>query len=483
MSQGEVSLWIRVRDGFTAGFKAAAGATANFGKSVGDVARGASTAVGGELSRIWGALSNELSSLLGNIPGVSKLGGAIKGSITAAIGGAVAAGMGIKNLIDGISDEYRRLAKEMEQTGIEIAAKQAQILSKIKSSKTSEADNAISRDITGEIAQLEKKIAGLRSDIDGRNATDFAKSWWGGTQGMEEGYIQKLTNDVEALKQQKKFTDTRAGLRSSGDYSAEAQKVAENLTRNQEQAANAMADAARDIAMANNADEGGALQAESDRLKSAITDLYGKLNSGAMEWTDANRSALNGLVSDYKQTSISLIKFREQEAKSASDAEFKAGRDAAEKTKALVVAAEKKAGEERQKAMEAQGKALVGEAKRRGGLAIDAAQAAADRANFRNNPETFKQKLDAFIARREEKQAADKDNQKLLEREAKIREKLQRGIGLSKKDEQLLKDMSALRAGQRADAAAAAKKKQVEDAIINIEKKVESVLQASGGPN
>lgn len=470
MAEGEVSLWIRVRDGFTAGINSAKSALNGMVTSSADVARGASTAIGGELSRIWSAISSEMGRVLGDIPGVRKLGGALKGSIAAVMSGAVAAGMGIKSLIESIGEDYRRLAREMEQTGIEIAAKQEQIISKFKSSKTAESDVAIERDLTGEIAQLEKKIAAARQDIDSRGAIDYAKSWWGGTLSVEEENIRQMSEAVNTLKRQREMAKGRADTRTK-DETAGVGKDYEQFQKDRQD--KAAFDAASDK------EKQGILSRRAEEAQKKLAEAEAKTKDAGFKWTKETKDNLIELSKEVDSANGALAEVTERIKKS----EDERIRTINEEAYAYADAIAEHAAEARRAAMAERGKNILAQARGRGEAAIEAAQRMADRANFRNRPQTFKEQLDAFIARRDEQRAAVADNQKLLEREAKIREKLQRGIGISKKDEQLLKDMAQLRAGQRADAAAAARKKQVEDAIINLEKKVESVLQASGGPN
>lgn len=479
MAEGEVSLWIRVRDGFTAGINSAKSALNGMVTSSADVARGASSALGGELRRIWGGISDNLGRVLGDVPGVRKMVDILKNGQASIVGAAMAGATAIGAMIGKISARYAELAGEIEKTSLRIANKQEQLLSKFASAKTGEAFTALDRDLIGEISALEQELSTMRSQRKAGGLGGRAFEVLTGTSSLERAKETQLQNAIALLERQRTFAQSRAGTATQQAAEKEASKIAGEQLRNSQEAAVSMRDAARAIAMAANEDKEGALVAEADRLKAEIESLNRALSTGVAQWTNENRAALQSLVSDYERTSIDLIRFREKEAKDEADAKAKAAEESAKKQAEV----EKKAVKDRQKAMEKRGAEILAQAREKGDGAINAAQAAADRANFRNRPQTFKEQLDAFIARRDEQRAAVADNQKLLERESKIREKLQRGIGISKKDEQLLKDMAQLRAGQRADAAAAARKKQVEDAIINLEKKVESVLQASGGPN
>ncbi len=481
MSQGEVSLWIRVRDGFTAGFKAAGSAAGGFARQTTDVMRGAGTAIGGELKSIFGRLRGEIGGILGDIPGARKLEQGFKGSISALFGGAAAMGMGIKGVIDGISERYAELAREIEQTSLKIAAKQEQIISKLKSAKTGESFTAIERETIGEISALEQQLAGAKMERNKRGMVGNAWASVTGTKRAEKDQITQLENAIATLRIQRGFAGKQASRLVGSDAAAESDKAANEITRNQQQAAQTMAEAARDIAIARNPDEGGALRAEADRLKGAITDLSERLKNGLAQWDNANRSALQSLVNDYKQASISLVNFQEKSAKESADAEAKVKEESANEWADLEKTVAKKVADDREKAMKAEGSRLEAAATKQATEIQNKAKAAQDRALFQNRPQTFNERLQGFIERRDAAKDADKENRKVMEREAKLREKQWRGIGLSNRDAKFLKDLEQFRAAEKEAAKQAALAAKAEKHLEVIKDKIEKVLQAAGG--
>lgn len=496
MAEGEVSLWIRVRDGFTAGFQAATNGAKQMAGQIGDVARGASTALGGELKRIWGGIADNLAKVLGDVPGVRKMIDIIKEGKASIVGGAVAAAGALQQIISNISQRYGEVAKDIEQTSIKLAAKQEQLISKMRGAKTSESFTAIERDVVGEISQLEQELAGAKMERVKKGFFAGSYDKLTGVQGAENEKITQLENAIALLRRQRDFAASRAS-----DTVGESlrQKDAEERAKEYKNAASfseKSADAARRIEEANKSGEEkrSFLESEAERLRAAMEDLHSRMSNGTMQWTAENTAAINKMATDYADVSVKLATAKKKDAEEAEREREKTEKEAAEKVKKAERAALEKAGKERIKSAEKSADAAIAQAERIAEKQIAAAKGIADRANFRNRSETFKEKVDALVARREEAKQAAKENEKFREKEFKLREKMERGTQLKKADQQFLKDIAQQRAGQRADAAFAAKekaiqkelderRKKVEAAVLAIRDKVESVLQASGGPN
>lgn len=494
MAEGEVSLWIRVRDGFTAGINSAKSALNSMVASSADVARGASSAIGGELKRIWGGISDNLGRVLGDIPGVRKMADILRSGQASIVGGAMAGATAIYAMIEKISGRYAELAGEIERVSLRISSKQEQILSKFASAKTGEAFNAIDRDLIGEVSTLEQELSALRSKRAQRGIGSRMLETVSGTRGLEREKELQLQNAIKLLERQREFAKRRGGEMADDEQRKREAKAANEQLINSQQAAVSMRDAAKAIELAGSDDREKALSSEAERLKEEIESLNRALSTGVAQWTDENRSALQSLVSDYQRASVDLIKEREQKAKKDADEREKEEKEQARKVAKAQKEAAEKAGKKRIEAAEKAADAEIALAERIAEQQIAAAKAVADRFNFRDRRETFKEKVDALVARREEAKQAAKENREFREKEFKLREKVERGTQLKKADQQFLKDIAQQRAGQRADAAFAAKeaeikknlearRKQVEDAVLSIRDKVESVLQASGGPN
>lgn len=489
MAEGEVSLWIRVRDGFTAGFKSAVNATKTFAGQAADVARGASTTIGGELKSIWGRLSGELSQVLSDIPGLRKLSQGIKGSIGALFSGAAIIGNQIGNVIEGVANKYAEITRKINDQSIKFAAEQDQIQSKMRTGKTAESDEALARDIISKIKEVKRELADAEFEFEnvGMGGRAFGRAT--GTRGAEEGRIQALREQIALLERQKELARERGQDRAAAEKSEEAQAAAIKRT---EESAKAIAAATKEraglieaIAKAQG-DITAAQRTETDEQRRARLvrerDAAGRAIAGGADLQrmglDIDVAAMREAVETFRASSVEIAEMDKKAAEDKAQSERKAAEDRAKQSADLA----KKEEAARLDSLRKQGDALLTEAKRRGAAIANAADAAADRANFRNMPETFKEQLDAFVSRREAAKQAAEENKNLLEREARVREKLARGIGLSKKDEQLMKDLAGLRAAQKADAEAARRRKQVDDAIINTEKKIDQVLKASGGP-
>jgi hypothetical protein len=301
-----------------------------------------------------------------------------------------------------------------------------------------------------------------------------------GTSGLERAKDQQLQNAIALLDRQRKFAQSQSGKKIAEASEKEAAKVANEQLRNSQEAAVSMRDAARAIATASNEDKEGGLIAEADRLRAEIESLNRALSTGVAQWTNENRSALQSLVSDYQRTSVEIIKLREQDAKKTADAEAKIKEEAAKEWADLEKDVAKQVADERMKAMRTEGARLTAAATKQATDIQNRAKAAGDRALFLNRPQTFNERLQGFIERREAARESEKENRKALEREGRLREKQARGIGLSNRDAKFLKDIEAFRAAEKEAARQAAIAEKAEKHLEVIKDKIEKTLQAAG---
>lgn len=155
---------IRFKNDTKAGADAAAKTAFDLSKKVKAGMEADAKTVSGQLKGFFSELKDESGKALAKIPGGSILADLMKGTALGITSGAIAAGTAINRLITSIGDRYRELGDRMEQDGIRMAAKQAQIISKFRASTSSQSEIGIQNDLIGEISQAQAQLAELRSD-------------------------------------------------------------------------------------------------------------------------------------------------------------------------------------------------------------------------------------------------------------------------------------------------------------------------------